>query len=246
MNKLSVVVIVKNEEQMIADCIDSLSFCDEAIVIDNNSSDRTVEIAKRMGAKVFKSDSNDFSVLRNLGLKKASGNFILYVDADERVTPELCSAIKNILLQKNTFAGYKVLRKNFYFGYEWPAIEKMERLFIKKALKGWKGYLHESPLVEGKMGILEGFLLHYTHRDLSLMLDKTIAWSETEAKLRLKSNHPEMKLWRFPRVMAAAFFNSYIIQKGYKAGTMGIVESIYQAFSIFITYARLWELQQKL
>ena len=77
------------------------------------------------------------------------------------------------------------------------------------------------------------------------MLNKTIEWSETEANLRFSNNHPKMSWWRFPRVMFSAFFNSYLKQGGYKAGTVGIIESIYQAFSIFITYAKLWEKQQK-
>ena len=77
------------------------------------------------------------------------------------------------------------------------------------------------------------------------MVNKTLEWSTIEAKLRFKSNHPKMTWWRFPRVMIPAIFNSYVKQKGYKAGTVGIVESFYQAFSMFITYAKLWEMQVK-
>jgi hypothetical protein len=77
------------------------------------------------------------------------------------------------------------------------------------------------------------------------MLNKTIDWSQTEAQLRYSGKHPKMAGWRFFRVMATGFFNSYIRQKGYKAGTAGLIESIYQGYSMFITYARLWEMQQK-
>ena len=77
------------------------------------------------------------------------------------------------------------------------------------------------------------------------MVAKTINWSQIEAELRFKSNHPPMSWWRFIRVIITGFVNSYFIQKGYKAGTAGLVESIYQAFSMFITYARLWEMQQE-
>ena len=77
------------------------------------------------------------------------------------------------------------------------------------------------------------------------MLNKTIEWSKIEAELRFKSDHPKMTWWRFPRVMIKAFINSYITQGGWKAGATGIVEGTYQAFSIFITYARLCELQEK-
>ena len=110
-------------------------------------------------------------------------------------------------------------------------------------MKGWYGKIHESPQVEGEIGELQNYILHYTHRDLGQMLDKTNEWSEVEAELRFKSDHPKMSWWRFPRVMISAFFDSYYKQKGYKAGIAGLIESIYQSFSIFITYAKLWEKQ---
>lgn len=255
--KISGVVIAKNAENLVADCLESLSFCDEIIVVDAGSDDRTREVAERLGASVFEHKSQDFSKLRNFGLQKAKGEWILYVDTDERVTRELVHDIKYQVANKQSLslrdgkykdiiAAFKVRRKNFYLGnHEWPHIEKIERLFKKTHLKGWQGEIHESPIINGKVGELEGFLLHYTHRDLESMLEKTIEWSKAEAELRLKASHPKMTWWRFPRVMAVAFFDSYIRQGGWKIGTAGLIESIYQAFSIFITYARLWELQNK-
>lgn len=247
MNKVSVIIIAKNEEEIIADCLDSVSFCDEIIVVDNASEDRTSQIAERMGAKVIKTNSQDFSELRNLGLKKASGDWVFYVDADERVSSALRDNIKyQVSSIKHEFSAFRVVRKNFYLGnHEWPKHEKMERLFRKDSLKGWKGKLHESPIVLGKSAELEGFLLHYTHRNLSQMLKKTIEWSKVEAELRYNLGHPGMSWWRFPRVMISTFFDYYIVQRGYKVGTVGLIESMYQAFSIFVTYARLWELQLK-
>ena len=112
-------------------------------------------------------------------------------------------------------------------------------------MKGWKGILHESPIIDGEIGILDGFVLHYTHRDLSSMLAKTIQWSDYEARLRYDANHPKMTWWRFPRVMIPAFYNSFITQQGWKIGVIGFIESVFQMFSIFITYAKLWELQNK-
>lgn len=249
MNKISAVVIAKNEENIIADCLSSISFCDEVIVIDNNSSDQTSSIAKKMGARVFDINTDDFSKLRNYGFEKASYEWILHIDADERVTSELARSIKHQVLsiKKKNITAFEVKRKNFYYGnYEWPYIEKIIRLFKKDKLKGWKGKIHESPDINGEVGELDGFLLHYSHRDLSSMVSKTIEWSQIEAKLRLNTNHPQMTWWRFPRVMFSAFFDSYIKQGGWKVGTVGIIESFYQAFSIFITYAKLWEIQKKL
>lgn len=246
MIKISGVVITRNAENIIADCLDSLSFCDEVVVIDNKSDDRTKEIAQKLGAKIFEHSSNDFSEMRNFGLKKALGEWILYVDSDERVTPALAADIKNQILNIK-YSAFKIKRKNFYFGnHEWPYIERLERLFRKDKLEGWYGKLHESPMVKGEIGELDGYLLHHTHRDLTSMLNKTIEWSKTEAKLRYNSSHPKMSWWRFPRVMLTAFFDSYIRQGGWKVGSVGLIESLYQSYSIFITYARLWEMQEKL
>lgn len=252
MNTISAVVIAKNEEDMIADCLDSLSFCEEVIVVDGGSEDRTSDIAKRMGANVFVYKSDDFSELRNFGLEKAKGDWVLYVDTDERVSDGLKDEIKHLTKDSDRVGklnAYSLKRKNFYLGSskknEWPYIEKLERLFRKENLKGWKGRLHESPIINGKIGELDGYLLHYTHRDLTLMLNKTIEWSKIEAELRFKSGHPQMVWWRFLRVMITSFFDWYVRQRGYKAGTVGLIESMYQMFSMFVTYARLWEIQNK-
>lgn len=248
MTKLSAIILTKNAEAIIADCIDSVSFCDEVILIDDNSSDRTVEIAKMLGAKVYPYTSESFAKKRNLGLKKAKGKWLLYIDADERPSPELITEIKAILERKSDiYSAYRLPRKNYYLGnHEWPTVEKLERLFKKAKLEEWYGDLHETARVNGDIGEIDtGFIKHYTHQDLTSMLNKTIHWSKIEAELRFNTNHPEMSWWRFFRVMLTAFYDSYVKQKGYKAGTAGLVESIFQAYSMFITYARLWEMQQK-
>ena len=252
MTKISVIVIAKNEEDMIADCLDSLSFCDEIVLVDNGSEDRTCDIAKRMGAKIVSLKTDDFSKLRNFGLEKSRNDWVLYLDADERISNLLKDEIIHLTIDSGRVQqlnAYSLKRKNFYFSSskknEWPHIEKIERLFKRGSLKGWKGKLHESPIIEGAIGTLDGFLLHYSHRDLSLMLAKTIEWSKIEAELRFSAKHPRMTWWRFPRVMFTAFIDFYIRQGGWKMGTIGIIESIYQSFSVFVTYARLWEMQLK-
>jgi len=250
MNRISGIVIAKNEENMIADCLDSLSFCNEIIVIDGGSKDRTAEVAKRLGAEVFTYMSDDFSKIRNYGLSKAKGDWILYIDADERVDSSLKTAMTHLTGYSDRVQqlnAYFLKRKNFYFGnHEWPHIERLERLFKRNKLEGWYGKLHESPKIRGKVGDIDGYLLHYTHRDLSSMVNKTIEWSKIEADLLFKSGHPKMSWWRFPRVMLTVFFDYYIKQGGWKVGTAGLIESMYQSFSIFVTYARLWEVQEKL
>ena len=246
-NKISAIIIARNEEKMIGEALESLSFCDEIIVIDNGSTDRTKEIAEKKGARVYAIKTNDFSELRDFGLSKADSDWVLYLDADERIDDQLKNSIKKIIADETKYAAFFLKRKNFYFGkHQWPKIEKLERLFKKEKLKEWKGKLHESPAVDGEIGkINEGFILHFTHRDLESMLNKTIEWSTQEALLRYNSGHPQMTWWRFPRVMLSAFFDSYIKQGGYKAGAAGVVESMFQSFSMFVTYAKLWELQHQ-
>ena len=245
MSKISAIIIAKNEEKMIEECLESLSFCDEIVVIDNNSVDKTVEIAKKHKAEIYNTSSTDFSELRNLGLNKAKSEWVFYVDADERVGDDLKKEILDVI-QSNEFDSYFVKRKNYYLGKnEWPYIETILRLFRKDNISGWYGEIHESPKITGKTGILEGYLLHFTHRDLESMVLKTVIWSQTEAFLRLKANHPQITWWRIPRVMLTAFIKSYLLEGGYKAKTVGLIESVYQSFSIFITYAKLWELQNK-
>lgn len=252
--KLSAVIIAKNAEDMIGACLDSVAFCDEIVIIDGGSEDKTIEIAKKKKVNVFSVNGEDFSRQRNIGLEKAKGEWILYIDTDERITPllreEIITCINPDLIginnPSNEYVAYKIRRKNYYLGkHMWPKIEQLERLFQKNRLKQWYGSLHESPIIEGKVGILKGFLEHYTHQDLASMLTKTISWSNTEAQLRLEAHHPKITWWRFPRVMISSFFDSYFIQGGWKVGTAGLIESMYQAFSIFITYARLWEMQSK-
>lgn len=245
MANISTVIIAKNEEDRIARCIKSLEFCDEIIVIDNLSTDNTEKIAKQHGAKVISHGTPDYSAARNLGLENSSSEWILYVDADEVVSEELATEIKKSVSRNSDFSAFRIQRQNFYLGDNpWPKIEKFERLFRKKTLKGWYGKVHESPKVNGEIGDISGLLYHYTHRTIEEMVEKTLVWSRIEAELRHNARHPEVVWWRFPRVMATAFFNSYISQGGWKVGIVGIIESIYQAFSAYITYARLWELQK--
>lgn len=245
--KISAVIIAKNEEKIIGDALASLNFCDEIIVINNNSSDSTKKVSEDMKATVYDFSSKDFSELRNFGLKKARYDYVFYLDADERVSNELKEAIKKAIEENKDYSAFSVLRKNFYLGSNpWPYEEKIERLFRKDKLSGWKGKLHESPIVEGKIGEIEANIFHFTHRDFESMLAKTIEWSDMEALTRFNLDHPKITWWRFIRVMMTAFFMSYIRQQGFRAGLVGILESFYQSFSIFITYAKLWELQNQI
>lgn len=249
--KLSVIVIAKNEERLIADCLKSAKEADELILVDSGSIDHTCQIAKRLGAKVIyvPTEKLEFARWRNIGLKNASGDWFFYLDADERMTPNLMAEIRQVMKSsQEKFAAYEIPRRNFYLGREmhfggaWP--DYVKRLFRKGGLKGWQRDLHEDPLVTGEFGKLKEPLIHVTHRDLASMLEKTRCWSEIEAKLFLEANHPPVAWWRFFRIMLTEFWLRAIRLQGWRDGTPGWIEIIYQMFSRFITYARLWEMQE--
>lgn len=244
---ISAIILTKNEQEQIASCIESVAWADEIIVVDNKSTDDTVRIAKRMGSRIVSSSSDDFSVLRMAGAHAAAGTWLLYLDADERVTPALEKEIRSIVTtyEDGDPVGYFVRRQNYYLGQEWPVSDKMHRLLYRTALSGWHGALHETALLNGSVGQTREALIHLTHRTLSQMLEKTNVWSDTEARLRFAAGHPPIVPWRLVRVAFTGFWQTYAGHQGWRAGTVGIIESMYQGFSMFVTYAKLWELQQK-
>ncbi|OIP58182.1 MAG: hypothetical protein COX79_04860 [Candidatus Levybacteria bacterium CG_4_10_14_0_2_um_filter_36_16] len=246
---LSIIILTKNSEETLADTIESLkNFGDQLIVVDSGSDDRSVEVAKHLGATVFKNKFEDFSAQRNFAISKANNPWVLYIDDDEQITEEFKKEVKNTIAayDKNSeIGGYYIRRKTFYYGKDWGFADKVQRLFYKEKFTRWHGVVHETPTIKGAFGEIERPINHYTHRSLSQMVEKTNEWSEYEAELRIKAGHPEMTWWRFFRVIVTAFFKSYVFEKGYKNGTEGIIEAIYQSFSIFITYAKLWEMQRE-
>lgn len=245
---LTTVIIARNEAKRIAACIGNLGFSDEVIVIDNGSTDGTAETATAKGATVIHSDASDFSKLRNLGLAHARGRWILYVDADETVTPGLAREIRRVVsakIRSGDPTAYRLPRHNRFLGHPFPHTDRLERLFVRKHLKGWYGPVHESPDVDGPVGDLSVPLEHDTHRTLEEMVEKTNEWSSQEARLRLAARHPPVTWWRIFRVMITGFGNSYVKQGGWRAGVTGLIEGIYQSFSMFVTYAKLWEMQMR-
>ena len=244
----SIIVLTKNSEETLADTLESLkSFSDEIVVVDSNSDDRTVEIAEHLGAKVYKHEFVDFSSQRNYAISKTSGDWVLYLDDDEEVTAEFKKEVRHILedYDKSTnIGGYFISRKTYYFGKDWGFADRVQRLFYKNRFITWEGVVHETPKIKGEFGQVESPVNHFTHRNLTQMVAKTNEWSEFEASLRLKSGHPQMSWWRFIRVMMSAFISSYVFNNGYRNGTEGFVEAIFQSYSMFITYAKLWEKQK--
>ena len=115
----------------------------------------------------------------------------------------------------------------------------------RKKLKRWEGRLHEEPVFEGQLGHLQEPMVHLTHRDLSSMIEKTSSWSKIEAELLDQAGHPPVTWWRILRVMLSEFWERGIKKQGFRDGTVGWIEVIFQMFSRFVTYVRLWESQKQ-
>lgn len=249
MAKLSAIVITKNEQEMIADCLISLEFADEIIVVDTGNTDETNSIAREHGAIVVDSNGNDYSHFRNAGLKAATGDWVLYIDADERVTPLLRTEIQQILDRPRDKTGaYALVRNNIFLGkamsYGGWGNDYVLRLFPKGNLHSWHNALHEQPEYTGKLFKLANPLIHFSHRDLSSMLDKTLEFTAYEAKLRYDVNHPKIVPWRIARVMFTEAWKRFIVLQAWKDGPEGVIDGLFQVFNTFVIYSRLWELQQ--
>lgn len=243
---ISVIIITKNEEERIKACLESVKWADEIIVADNGSTDKTLDIAKKYTDKLIKFTGNDFAALRNKAMEEARGEWVLYVDADERVLEPLGEEIKSIV-KDNNFSAYAISRRNIIFGEEknygpfWP--DWVIRLLKRSDFDTWRGEIHEQPEFQGKLGYTNNSFLHLTHRDLDQVVLKSLSWSKIDVGLRAK-NHPQMSGWRFLRILFTELFNQGIKRKGFFSGTIGIMDSLLQTFSLVMTYIRLWEAQQ--
>jgi hypothetical protein len=244
---LSVVIIAKNEESRIKACLESIKWADEIIFFDNGSTDKTREIAGKYTDKIFDFKELDYADVKNKAFDKTSGDWVLYLDGDERVLNSLKEEIEGIIKGDDNSA-YAISRKNIIFGQEtkygpfWP--DWIIRLVKREAFKGWVGSVHETLTFSGNLGYTKNSMLHLTHRDLDQVVLKSLNWSNIDAKLRLDSNHPKMSSWRFLRILFSELFYQGVIRKGFFNGSVGTIDSILQSFSLFMTYVRLWQLQQ--
>ncbi|MCX6726767.1 MAG: glycosyltransferase family 2 protein [Candidatus Shapirobacteria bacterium] len=252
--KLSVIVISGNAEETIGKCLESLRFADENVLVLANSTDKSKAIALKTIPKIKITETKDeynknFSKWRNMGYKLATGKWILYVDTDEVVTEELQKEILDIVNGQTDKSYYVIPRANYFLGkrvkYGNTYPDYVKRLYLRKDFGGYTGVLHEEPVIKGQMGYLKNDLLHYTHRDLHSMLDKTNSWTDMEAEALFEAKHPPVVWWRFPRMMLTKFWERAIKQQMWKDGTVGWISVIFEMFDTFVIYAKLYELQQK-
>jgi glycosyltransferase involved in cell wall biosynthesis len=226
------------------------------LVVDSHSSDKTESLGKKLGARVIKSHKHGYTPNRNLALKEANGDWVLYLDADERLTPELIGEIKSAT--EAAKVAWAIPRKNIVLGKElrhggFGKFDYVKRLFRRDALKKWTGEVHEEPNFEfeGKLttgdknslGHMKNKMLHLKAGTIEEMVDKTNEWSEIEAKLLFDSEHPPMNVFRMFSVILREFWFRMVLKAAYLDGTKGTIHGLYQVFSRAVTYSKLWELQ---
>lgn len=250
---ISVVILTKNEEDNISDCIKCISWCDEVIVIDDYSEDKTVEIAKKLNAKIFKhSMDNDFSMQRNFGLSKAKGNWVLFVDADERISDALAFEISNIANQitdqiLGKYSGFYIRRNDFMWGRKLMQGEaggiKLLRLAEKNFGK-WEGRVHEKWKVKGRIGELKNPIIHYPHKTFQEFL-KEINFYTT---IRANELHREGRNANFLSVLVyplGKFILNYFLRRGFLDGVPGLIVATTMSFHSFLVRGKLWLIDSK-
>jgi glycosyltransferase involved in cell wall biosynthesis len=246
--KLSIIIICKNEKDFIKDCLESAKWADEIVFHDTGSTDGTLEIVQKYNVKLIsnKAEAINFALWHNQGLKEANGDWVLYLDADERITPSLKDEILEKIKKLNSSA-FAIPRRNFLLGKElhfggWYPDYQI-RLFQKSKLHKWVGDLHEHPEFDGSVEKLKNPMIHLQPEKIEPALKKSIRWSRVEANLLFESSHPLIVWWRVIRMGMTTLFDRLIRKQGFRDGTEGWIESIYQSFHTMIVYLKLWELQ---
>jgi glycosyltransferase involved in cell wall biosynthesis len=244
--KISASIIVYNEEQHIAALCETLSWADEIVIVDSHSTDRTVEIARRYTDKVFQHEFKGYKDKHEFADSKTTGDWIFWIDADERVTDELRDSIAG-LRQRDAQAlpdGFRISRKTFYLGKfiqhcGWYPDLKM-RLYRKNA-SFWGGIApHETARVNGAVETLHGELLHYTKNSLSEHHRVMDSYTSLAAE-HLSTKHKRIGGFSLFIHMIGALFRTYILKQGFRDGVVGFIISIQTAYGVFLKYAKVWE-----
>lgn len=245
--KISAAIITLNEESNMADCLKSLSWVDEIIVVDSLSTDRTVEISEKFGARVISQKFLGHVKQKQLAVDSCSHDWVICLDADERVSDELSKNIHSLFestSEENLLNGYSVSRCSFHLG-RWIRHggwypDRNIRLFNRRQGK-WGGVdPHDKIEVAGETGKLEGDLLHYVFKDLAHNVATNNFYSGISADIFYREGKkPSMaKLFLKP---FGKFIETYVIKKGFLDGLPGFIISVGAAYSMFLKFAKLWE-----
>lgn len=251
---ISAIVLTKNEEKKIEECLEMLEWCDEIIILDDYSEDKTIEKIQNLKVqnynskfKIYKRHLNgDFATQRNYGLEKARGDWVLFVDADERVTNELRKEILQKITQIDC-VGFYLKRKDFLFGkwLKYGETGKVRLLRLAKKNAGrWVRPVHEVWRIEGKVGELKNPLLHYSHQTIKEFLEDTNFYTTLNAQAFFREGI-KASFWQILVYPPAKFVKNYFFFLGFLDGMPGLLQAIFMGFHSFLTRAKLWYVWQK-
>jgi glycosyltransferase involved in cell wall biosynthesis len=247
--KLSVILITKNEALNLKACLDSVAFADQIVIVDSGSTDGTLEIARNAGAQIIQTtDWPGFGPQKNRALAAADGDWILSIDADERITPALAAEIKAVLQDKQAAAAYEIPRKSWYCGrfieHAGWAPDYVTRLVRQGKAKFSGDLVHERILVDGATAKLKTPMLHYSFRDFSQVLNKVDLYSTLSARQRYgsgqRSSVGNAVLHGF-----AAFIRTYLFKRGFLDGSHGLALAISNAEGSYYRYLKIWLMEQQ-
>lgn len=244
---ISTIVLTKNEEENIGACLKALKWVDEIIVIDDESTDNTVKIAKENGVKVFTRPLNqDFAAQRNFGLEKAKEEWVLFVDADERVSPtlraEIVETTQNISRGKNSLNGFYFKREDKIWGkvLKHGETANVRLLRLGKRDKGkWERPIHEVWKINGEIGELKFPLLHYPHQSISEFLEEINFYSTIRAR-ELYNQNRRTTLWEIIGYPVGKFVRNYFFKLGILDGMPGFLVALLMSFHSFLVRSKLY------
>jgi glycosyltransferase involved in cell wall biosynthesis len=243
---VSVVIITRNEEDNIADCLESATWAGEIIVVDDESTDKTREIAKKYTDKVFIRKMENEGKHRNWAYAQASNDWVLSLDADERVTKGLAEEIDGLLNSKPEYKAYAIPRKNYIGTYwlrhggEYPAPQT--RLFLKKEFKYEEAEVHPRAIMKGDTGFLKGDIIHYSHKDIADYVSSLNGHTTLEARKWLLDGRKMSLGHAVWRAFDRCFYRRLLRKKAYKDGVYGIVVAAFSGLYQLVSYAKYREL----
>lgn len=245
---ITAAVLAHNEAQMLPGCLSSLQWCSKILVLDQHSDDNTAEIAKQAGARVISSRESSFAKRREELLAECTTDWIFYIDADERVTPQLAQTVQS-KVSDDQISAVSFPRTNYFFGKQfnhggWQD-EYVTRLFRVISLSGWFGDIHESPTFAGTVATISEPLWHFSHRSVADGLVKTAAWTPMEARLLAEREKERVGFWTIIRKGLGEGWRRGIRQGGWKDGEAGCIEVLTQMINRMLVYMQVWELQQR-
>jgi len=227
MNKLTAVVLTKNEEENIDECLRSISFADEILIIDNNSTDATVDIAKKYKARIIKNTLKSFSSQRNLALDNAENEWVLFVDADERVGTDLREEI--IKIKNNEINdGFFIRREDYFLGRQmrYGDLGNVWILRLGRKDKGrWEGDVHEQWKIKGKTTRLNSFITHLSHKNLTHFIKKLNYYSSVRAN-ELIAKNTSVNLFSIIMFPVSKFTYLYLLKLGFLDGLAGFIHAL--------------------